>query len=451
VDAISGSEYDIFNQVWAIGSNDMATNDWPMWRADPYHSSTATVGPANLTLAWKFTTAGSVISSPSIANGVVYVGSQDKNIYALGAFSGELLWKFQTQSFIESSPAVADGKVYTGGDDGYVYCLDAYNGVLYWKTFVNGNLPYTYGSFVLKSSPAVSGGRVYVGSVDGSLYAIDAASGHIDWKFQTGGPIHSSPAVSDDAVYFTSEEPNTGALYKLDAANGAQLWKKDLPYEYQFTGGNQMLGSPSVADGTVFASASLRAYYAFDTASGELKWSFSEPNAMEFIASCPLYMDGQVFIINKFSITSLNATTGKENWSFFTGDELYTSLSYADGKLYMMTSQRHIFILDAKTNGTKLASYETTSGSWSSPSIANGRLYIGNHDWNVYCFAPTVTEPTVTPPPENVFTSPQYLTILAIFIAAIVVLIVMLYFFSKRLKRGDRPSRTISWPSLKRQ
>jgi len=451
VDAISGSEYDIFNQVWAIGSNDMATNDWPMWRADPSHSSTATVGPANLTLAWKFTTAGSVISSPSIVNGVVYVGSQDKNIYALGAFSGELLWKFQTQSFIESSPAVADGKVYTGGDDGYVYCLDAYNGVLYWKTFVNGNLPYTYGSFVLKSSPAVWGGRVYVGSVDGSLYAIDAASGHIDWKFQTGGPIHSSPAVSDGAVYFTSEEPNTGALYKLDAANGAQLWKKDLPYEYQFTGGNQMLGSPSVADGTVFASASLRAYYAFDTASGELKWSFSEPNAMEFIASCPLYMDGQVFIINKFSITSLNATTGKEKWSFFTGDELYTSLSYADGKLYMMTSQRHIFILDAKTNGTKLASYETPSGSWSSPSIANGRLYIGNHDWNVYCFAPTVTEPTVTPPPENVFTSPQYLTILAIFIAAIVVLIVTLYFFSKRLKRGDRPSRTVSWPSLKRQ
>ena len=77
------------------------------------------------------------------------MGSQDKNIYALGAWSGKLLWKFQTQSFIESSPAVADGKVYTGGDDGYVYCLDAYNGALYWKTFVNGDLPYTYGSFVL--------------------------------------------------------------------------------------------------------------------------------------------------------------------------------------------------------------------------------------------------------------------------------------------------------------
>ena len=157
VDAISGSEYNTFNQVWAIGTNTVPTSDWPMWRADASHSSTAQVGPSNLTLAWKFTTNGSVISSPSVANGIVYVGSQDKNIYALGAWSGNLIWKFTTQDAMISSPAIANGKVYTGGDDGYVYCLDAYTGALNWKTFVNGDLPYTYGSFVLKSSPAVSG------------------------------------------------------------------------------------------------------------------------------------------------------------------------------------------------------------------------------------------------------------------------------------------------------
>jgi len=383
VDAISGSEYDIFNQVWAIGSNDIPISDWPMWRADPSHSSRAQVGPSNLSLAWKFTTGGSVISSPSVANGIVYVGSQDKNIYALDAFSGTLLWKFQTQSFIESSPAVANGRVYTGGDDGYVYCLDAYTGALYWQTFVEGNLSYTYGSFVLKSSPAIYNDRVYVGSIDGNMYAIDANTGHIDWKFTTDGPIHSSPAVGDGAVYFTSEESDFGALYKLDAMSGAQIWKKEIPYEFQFTGGNQMLGSPSIADGMVFASASLRAYYAFDIATGEQRWKFSDPAAMEFIASSPLYVDGELFIINKFSITSLNAANGQPNWSSYTGDELYTSLSYAEGKLYMMTSQRHVYILDAKNNGTKLASTEMPSASWSSPTIANGKLYIGNHDWNV--------------------------------------------------------------------
>jgi len=385
VDAISGSEYSAFNQVWAIGTSTIPTSDWPMWRADASHSSTAQGGPSNLSLAWKFSTNGSVISSPSVANGIVYVGSQDKNIYALGAWSGNLIWKFTTQDAQVSSPAIVNGKVYTGGDDGYVYCLDAYTGALNWKTFVNGDLPYTYGSFVLKSSPTVSDSKVFVGSLDGFMYALDINSGDIVWSYKTGGPILSSPAVAGSAVYFTSEEPNSGVLYKLDASTGSLGWKQQLPYEYQFTGGTEMIGSPSIADGMVFASSDLRTYYSINASTGNIVWTFRDPDAMEFIVSSPIYVNGQLYIIDKFSMTSLNATNGHTNWSFFTGDELYASPSYADGKIYMMTSQRHIFILDANDNGTKLANYTTPSGSWSSPTIANGRLYIGNHDWNIYC------------------------------------------------------------------
>ena len=122
-------------------------------------------------------------------------------------------------------------------------------------------------------------------------------------------------------------------------------------------------------------------------------------------------------------MTSLDAATGKTNWSFFTGDELYSSPSYADGKIYMMTSQRHIFVLNANNNGTKLAAYTTPSGSWSSPTIANGRLYIGNHDWNVYCFADTATknpEPTPTPP-VKIIIPPDYTIAIVVFVVIVVV------------------------------
>jgi outer membrane protein assembly factor BamB len=410
VDAISGSEYTTLNELWAIGTPFSTVNgDWPMWRRDPAHSSTAPAGPSNLTLAWNFTTKGAVISSPSVADGIVYVGSQDKNIYALGAWSGNLIWKFTTLSTVESSPAVANGRVFTGGDDGYVYCLDAYDGRLLWRTFVNGNLPYTYGSLVLKSSPAVVGNKVYIGSLDGYLYALNADNGNIEWKTRTEGPILSSPAVADGAVYFTSEEPTAGALYKLDADGGGVIWKKPLPYQSQFTGGTEMLGSPSVAGGMVFASSNLRDYYGINAETGETEWVFTDPNAMEFIVSSPIYVEGKLFIIDKFNIACLNATNGQTIWSFFTGDELYVSPSYSDGKLYVVTSQRHIYILDAQNNGTKLASLTTPSSSWSSPTIANGRLYVGNHDWNVYCYFNYVTyeaaPPEVTPnlPAEYVY------------------------------------------------
>jgi outer membrane protein assembly factor BamB len=392
-----------------------------------------------LSLAWKFTTNGSVISSPSVANGFVYVGSQDKNIYALGAWSGNLIWKFTTQDAQVSSPAIVNGKVYTGGDDGYVYCLDAYTGMLNWKTFVNGNLPYTYGSFVLKSSPAVSNGKVFVGSLDGFMYALDANSGNIVWKCRTDGPILSSPAVSGGAVFFTSEEPKIAGLYKVDAASGSLAWRKPIPYEYQFTGGTEMIGSPSVADGMVFTSSDLRTYYAINANAGETVWTFRDPDAMEFIMSSPIYVNGQLYVIDKFSITSLNATNGNTNWSFFTGDELYASPSYADGKIYIMTSQRHIFVLDANNNGSKLASYTTPSGSWSSPTIANGRLYIGNHDWNVYCFANSITTTTNLSRGNNL-DSPSSLVVIALITVIIALVAVTIFYFSRKLKEFKKPN-----------
>jgi outer membrane protein assembly factor BamB len=439
VDATSGSEYNSFNQVWAIGTPDIPASDWPMWRADASHSSTAQIGPSNLSLAWQFTTNGSVISSPSVADGILYVGSQDKSIYALGAWSGNLIWKFTTQDAQVSSPAIVNGKVYTGGDDGYVYCLDAYTGALNWKTFVNGNLPYTYGSFVLKSSPAVFEGKVFVGSLDSYMYALDAKSGYVVWKYKTGGPILSSPAVVDGGVYFTSEEPNSGVLYRLDASTGSVIWTLSLPYEYQFTGGTEMIGSPSVANGMVFASSNLRTYYGINAVTGNIIWTFRDPAAMEFIVSSPIYVNGQLYVIDKFSITSINATNGNTNWSFFTGDELYASPSYADDKIYMMTSQRHVYVLDANNNGSKLASYTTPSGSWSSPTIANERLYIGNHDWNVYCFANTITA-AVNSPTGNNLNSPSSTIVIAL-IAAIAVLAVLTFFyFTRKLKKIKKPN-----------
>jgi outer membrane protein assembly factor BamB len=468
VDSISGKEYATLNQLWAIGPSSTTTpsatptptstpistptptpvptptyapvktsitSNWPIWGNDPAHSSTAQVGPSNLTLGWKFTTGGAVISSPTVADGIVYVGSSDHNIYAIGALNGSLIWKFTTQDVVESSPAEANGKVYTGGDDGYVYCLNAYTGALIWKTFVNSDLPFTYENLVLKSSPTVSGGNVYIGSLDGYLYALDANNGNIVWQTKTNGPIECSPAVSDGAVYFTSQEPTAGALYKLDANTGAVIWTLPLPYEYQYVGGDEMLGSPSVADGMVFASANLRNYYGINANTGDIVWNYSDPAAIEFIYCSPIYVNGELFIIDKFNIVCLNATNGHTFWSFFTGDELYTSPTYADGKIYDASSQRDVFILNANNKGAKIATYKTPSSSWSSPTIANGLLYVGCNDWNVYCLSNNITNQTSPSTSSNNVTLEHGLLVLIAIIAVVVIVVVALIGATNRKSR----------------
>ncbi len=387
VDSTSGNEYAVQGHVMAIASKSSApeTGSWSMFRHDADRSSIGEGGPANLSLVWKFTTGGAVMSSPTVVNGVVYFGSQDHNVYAVNAWSGNLIWKFTTNNTIESSMAVVDNKVVTGAEDGYVYCLDAYSGKMQWKTFVNSDLPVTYGSAVMiRSSPAVIDDTVYIGSLDGNIYALNFTDGAVIWKYQTGGWIKSSPTVSDGAVYVTSETPDTGTIYKLNAVDGSLIWKQSIPYEVQFTGGNDMIGTPTVADGKVFTSANLRTYYCLNAQNGAVIWNFTNPEANEFIVSSPIYLNGQVFIVDKFDITSLNATTGQKIWNTFTGDEYYVSPSYADGKIYLVTSERNIFIFDAVT-GEKLDRYILPSASWSSPTPYGGMLYIGSKDWNLYC------------------------------------------------------------------
>ena len=62
-------------------------------------------------------------SSPAVANGMVYVGSDETKVYALTASAGTLLWSYTTGGGVYTSPSVANGLVYVGSDDGNVYAF----------------------------------------------------------------------------------------------------------------------------------------------------------------------------------------------------------------------------------------------------------------------------------------------------------------------------------------
>ena len=80
---------------------------------------------------WTGPTGGIDVSSPAVANGLVFAGSIDNKLYAFDAHgishcSGSPttcspLWTAMTGDLIESSPAVANGWVYVGSNDHYVH------------------------------------------------------------------------------------------------------------------------------------------------------------------------------------------------------------------------------------------------------------------------------------------------------------------------------------------
>ena len=55
---------------------------------------------------WTYRAGDTIGSSPAVAEGVAYVGSQDHTLYAVSAQAGERLWSYTTGGAIVSSPTV---------------------------------------------------------------------------------------------------------------------------------------------------------------------------------------------------------------------------------------------------------------------------------------------------------------------------------------------------------
>jgi outer membrane protein assembly factor BamB len=394
-------------ELTAIGSS----TSWSQFHNDAARTGQGSSGPTNLELAWEFDTDGAITSSPCAENGKVYFGSMDKNVYCLNATSGDSVWTFSTGQRIYSSPAVTNGKVYTGPDDGYVYCLDANNGTKLWATNCGYAEVFEQGKPLLRSSPCVVSGLLYVGSTDGYFYCLDAGSGSIEWKFNAGVPILSSPAVDNGMVYVASQN---GTLYKLNAISGDLMWTILLNPVVVNSGGLQLKSTPTVADGRLFIgnaysfTGSTGRVYCINASTGAFEWNYTTSSAVQTLGS-PAYANGLVYFADQFNLVCANATNGEVIWKQWLVRELLTSPIYATGKIYMSSTSRVLYALNA-TTGDKLSWVSLDAEVISTPALYEGRLYIGDWGVSLYCFKEAAqlgttyygwpsTSPSVSPTP----------------------------------------------------
>jgi outer membrane protein assembly factor BamB len=144
---------------------------------------------------WTFETGNKVWSQPLVADGKVYQGSLDHNLYALDAATGKELWRFTANASIASKPALKDGVLYFGSFDDTFYAVNAADGKLIWKT------PTTAWIWC---DALLLDGRIYVGDVKGKFYALDERTGKVLWTSEVGGAIRGTPVADDANIYVVS-------------------------------------------------------------------------------------------------------------------------------------------------------------------------------------------------------------------------------------------------------
>jgi outer membrane protein assembly factor BamB len=149
------------------------------------------------------------ITSPTVAEGRVFVCTNDGTLHAVNAKTGQDEWTARApgDSFGYSSPLYVDGKIYLGGlgPNGDIYAVSAKDGSLLWRC--------TTGAENYDSSPAMAGRFVVIGSVQGKLSWIDVESGQLKYQYALDpGYCFSSPAATPRMTYITSMNGTVDAI-----------------------------------------------------------------------------------------------------------------------------------------------------------------------------------------------------------------------------------------------
>jgi outer membrane protein assembly factor BamB len=180
-------------------------------------------------LAWSFSPSGlpAGATSPTVAEGAVYVGFGDGTVRAVDAATGAERWHEPVRADFSplSSPAYADGLVYAVDRSGGLYAFDAKSGTRAWDYQFDGTADW--------AAPLVSGPFVHVGLDDGTLATVDAGSGHLRWQATFGlGPLGPLAAAGD--LLLMPSIGTRGGVSGLGHDPAAPLVDLDSPTELKF-------------------------------------------------------------------------------------------------------------------------------------------------------------------------------------------------------------------------
>jgi polyvinyl alcohol dehydrogenase (cytochrome) len=395
--------------------------DWPLYGGtlDNHREQTAekTISPANasaLGLAWKVAMpdGGVIQSTPTVADGCVFTGTDLGDVYAINADTGHVVWSrslqggggnFAVGAGIIGAPAVANGLVYvaaTAQGKSLEAALDQATGQIVWSKLIDSDsgggadaTPVPFDGMVFQSyqgdessNHSNPGFVIMDGSREGAgqilvhtkiLSAADYAAG------DRGGSITATSVVDLEHKLLYAANGNP--------ANGRQNPITDSFLKIDVDPASATFGK--ILSSRRFDSESYPAPQDVDspTCHHELQWPASALSCahfdMDFVASGSLFSDSaghQLFgDLQKSGVYHVvNTATMQEAWKATLGVPCLgcnLSSSAVDASaVYVAVTGGNLYALDKGTGAVKWVAPATGATHFEGVTVANGVVYTNN-------------------------------------------------------------------------
>ena len=403
------------------------SSEWPMWGGTPDRNMVSNMKglPAEWdvkskkNVKWVADLGSQSYGNPVVANGMVFVGTnnelmRDKNqggdrgvLMAFRESDGEFLWQ-QTHVKLEagrandwpfqgvaSSPLVENRRLYYTSNRGVVFCLDIegfrdnendgpvkdekltgqFDADVIWSFDMMeevGSYPHNMSN----SSPVILGDLVYVSTSNGQ----DESHVHIPspkapaiiaLNKNTGKLVWEDNSVEDRILHGQWSTPSVGKIGGVDQVVSAQ------------------------GDGWVrgYEAATGKKLWEFDTNPKDSVW----PKNRNEVIGTPVIFEDRVYIANGqdpehgegvghlYCIDATkrgDITTSGRVWHYDKIRRSISTVSIADGLLYIPDFSGFLHCLDAKT-GQVYWTHDVFAAVWGSTLVVDGKVYLGDEDGDV--------------------------------------------------------------------
>lgn len=291
-------------------------------------------------------------------------------------------WVHRLNSYASPSPVLADGKLFAHFGALGSACLDTKSGKLLWTNtelvVMHENGP--------GSTPVVWRDRL-IFHMDGSdrqfIAALDTRTGKVAWRTDRSGVMnknpqqrksYGTPLVLDVNGKPQVISPGSDWLYGYEPATGKELWK--LPYGQL---GFSITPRPVAGHGMIFMSTGFGKkqmlgikYEGLPTP--EIAWSYKK--GVPSMPSPLLVGKELIFVDDGGFVTCLDALTGTEIYRERLTGNFSSSPTFADGKIFIGNREGAVFVLAPGREFKLLAKNEVGSGVMATPAAVGRALFI---------------------------------------------------------------------------
>jgi outer membrane protein assembly factor BamB len=284
---------------------------------------------------------GSVAFGGGVAfdNGVLFATTGYGVTVALDATSGAEKWRNDLEIPLRGAPSVADGKVFVITQDNQLVALSADAGKQLWDAVAIVENAGLLGA----AAPAISGDTMVIGYSSGELNAIKTDTGQVTWQDNLARTsrltalasltdIDASPVIDRGRVFAIG---HGGRMVALDLATGERVWERSL-------GG---VSTPWVAGDFIFAVTTDSEVVALTRRDGRIRW-VTQLQRYEDVGGRkgrvawqgPLLASDRLLLTSSNGhVISLSPYTGEVLSSVKMGDGSWLPPILANGVMYVLT------------------------------------------------------------------------------------------------------------------